>query len=59
MSNRLAMLAQTLEVLFERWDGASNFDRLLDALYALRASDFGGLAAVLAAMPYKIPVNAA
>lgn len=58
-SLRIRMLTQTLEVLFARWDGAENFSRLLEALQALRVSDFGGIAAVLAAMPYKIPVNAA
>jgi hypothetical protein len=58
-SLRIRMLTQTLEVLFARWDGAENFARLLEALQVLRASDFGGIAAVLAAMPYKIPVNAA
>ena len=58
-SIRIRMLTQTLEVLFARWDGAENYDRLLDALQALRASDFGGIAAVLAALPYKVPVTAA
>lgn len=58
-SLRIRMLLQTLEVLFARWDGAENFGKLLEALHALRASDFGGIAAVLAAMPYKVPVNAA
>lgn len=58
-SLRIRMLTQTLEVLFARWDGAENFDRLLDALHALRASDFGGIAALLAALPYALPVSAA
>lgn len=58
-SLRIRVLTQTLQVLFARWDGAENFTRVLDALQALRASDFGGIAAVLAALPYAVPVNAA
>jgi ATP/maltotriose-dependent transcriptional regulator MalT len=58
-SLRIRMLTQTLEVLFARWDGADNFAQVLDALQSLRASDFGGIAAVLAALPYALPVNAA
>lgn len=58
-SLRIRMLTQTLEVLFARWDGAENYERLLDALQTLRTSDFGGIAAVLAALPYKLPVTAA
>jgi ATP/maltotriose-dependent transcriptional regulator MalT len=58
-SIRSRVLMQALNVLFERWDGAENFDRVLEALEALRASDFGGIAAVLAALPYQVPVNAA
>jgi ATP/maltotriose-dependent transcriptional regulator MalT len=58
-SLRTRVLIQALKVLFERWDGAENFDRLLDALEALRTSDFGGIAAVFAALPYRVPVSAA
>jgi ATP/maltotriose-dependent transcriptional regulator MalT len=58
-SLRIRMLTQTLEVLFARWDGADNFAQLLDALQSLRASDFGGIAAVLAALPYALPASAA
>lgn len=58
-SIRGRVLTQALNVLFERWDGAENFDRVLDALAVLRASDFGGIAAVLSALPYQLPVSAA
>jgi hypothetical protein len=58
-SLRTRVLLQALNVLFERWDGAENFDRLLDALETLRSSDFGGIAAVFAALPYQVPVSAA
>lgn len=58
-SVRIRMLTKTLEILFARWDGAENFEALLDALHSLHASDFGGLAAVLAALPYTLPVSAA
>lgn len=56
-SLRIRGLTQALKVLFERWEGAENFDRVLDTLEALRASDFGGLAAVLAALPYRLPLG--
>ncbi|HLI97729.1 MAG TPA: hypothetical protein VKT72_16800, partial [Candidatus Baltobacteraceae bacterium] len=58
-SIRSRVLMQALNVLFERWDGAENFDRVLEVLETLRASDFGGIAAVLSALPYQLPVNAA
>lgn len=58
-SLRIRALTQTVEVLFARWDGADNFAQVLDALQSLRASDFGGIAAVLAALPYAFPVSAA
>jgi len=58
-SLRIRTLIQALKVLFDRWDGSENFDRLLDVLETLRTSDFGGIAAVLSALPYQLPVNAA
>jgi ATP/maltotriose-dependent transcriptional regulator MalT len=53
-SKRLEAFRSAVLAIFERWEGSRNHTQLADALDALRAEYFGGLADVLAALP-RIP----
>ena len=50
-SVRTRALAEALEALFARWEGINDHASLLEALDALRVAGYGGIAAVLAALP--------
>jgi tetratricopeptide (TPR) repeat protein len=51
MSPRLKALYACVDAVFRRWDGEENYDEVYSTLCALRAADFGGIAAVIAALP--------
>ncbi len=51
MSPRLRALYEGITAIFHRWDGADNYEELYQALRMLRTEDFGGVAAVLEALP--------
>ncbi|HEV3155665.1 MAG TPA: hypothetical protein VGZ02_17805 [Candidatus Baltobacteraceae bacterium] len=58
VSSRAQVLVHALEVIFGRWEGHCRYLAVLEALEALKNSDFGGIAAVLAALPAEIAVSA-